>query len=921
MEFQIEHPLMLLFLIPVLISLVLFWRKKKTKRKKEYVIISLRSIIYLLLILGLCMPTFLSPVKGTHTVFLVDQSDSVKRMEGEILSSINQAIKQKKEEDSYSIVTFSEKPKLERSFTNQQETIQQLSLNDSSQFTNIEEGLEFAANYIPEDRKGRIVLMTDGVETNGNSARQSTFYSGRNIEMDAMAFQSPYVEDVSLQSFHTPQSSFEGEAVPFQIGLEANVDTTATLHITQNNETIIKEEIAIAKGSNNYSYSIPLTDPGLYTFKAEIFPKADEIVENNISHSLTQVSGEPKVLMVDQEGEGDNVFRALDASGWKINRIHPSLLPTTLSGFLAYESIIFHNVSGHLLSAAQMDLIETAVKDFGVGFTMTGGNESYGLGGYFQTPIEKILPVDMDVKGKKEIPSLGLIIVLDRSGSMMGEKFDLAKEAAARSVELLKEEDTFGFIAFDTEAWTVVETEPIKNKDEVIETIRSTALGGGTDIFPALNQAYQQLNEMDLKRKHIILLTDGQSNDGPYEEIIEEGLTNNVTLSTVAIGGDADTSLLEELAEIGTGRFYEVYEASAVPSILSRETALTTKTYIEDNPHVPTVYAGYDWSKRFESGTPFLNTYIATTLKSRAEQIISSEKEDPILARMNYGLGRTIAWTSDVSGAWSGGFPSWEEWTSFWNEMVTWSLPSYEQGAYDITTSVDGGSASVKVEAIEDLLMPVSISISNNKGQIIEDAKSKMVGPGQYEVEFSAIPDIYFLNITQEEEGETVSTFTSGMVVPFSTEFEQRPVNLELLESIASNQNGMLLQDPKDAFRPFHKNVYQSQTVWVPFIILAFFLLILEIFIRRFGLISLAFWKKGKQKEEKVKSERKWKAPVIKRKKEPLISSQPVKREEPKMEQMKEFKPRKETEDKPKETKATEDRMNQLLKAKNRKRR
>ncbi|KMJ59652.1 hypothetical protein AB685_01910 [Bacillus sp. LL01] len=920
MEFQIEHPLMLFFLIPVIFSLALFWRKKRPKRKKEYIILSLRSIIYLLLILGLCMPSLLYPVNGTHTVFLVDQSDSVKRMEGEILSSINEAIRHKKQEDSYSVVTFANSPTLERSFTNQLETVRQLSVNDNHQFTNIEEGLKFAANYIPENRKGRIVLMSDGVETTGNSVRQSTFLAGRNIEIDALAFQPPNVEDVSIQSFYTPQSSFEGEAVPFQVGLVSNMDTTATLHITQNNETIIKEEIAVAKGENNYSYSFPLTDPGLYTFKAEIFPADDKIVENNISHSLTQVSGQPKVLMVDQDGIGDNVFNALDVSGWKVDRLHPSLLPTTLGGFLAYDTIIFHNVSGHLLSGNQMELIETAVRDFGIGFIMTGGNESYGLGGYFQTPIEKILPVDMDVKGKKEIPSLGLIIVLDRSGSMMGEKFELAKEAAARSVELLKEEDTFGFIAFDTEPWTVVETEPIKNKDEVIEAIRSTALGGGTDIFPSLSLAYEQLNEMDLKRKHIILLTDGQSEDGPYDEIIEEGLTKNVTLSTVAIGGDADTSLLEELAEMGTGRFYEVYEASAVPSILSRETALTTKTYIEDNPHVPTVYGGYDWSKRFESGTPFLNTYIATTLKSRAEQIIASEKEDPILARMNYGLGRTIAWTSDVSGAWSGGFPSWGEWTAFWNEMVNWSLPSYEQGAYDITTSVNGGKATLKVEAINEILMPISISVSDNKGQIIEDAKSKMVGPGQYEIEFAALPDIYFLNVKQEEEGETVSTFMSGMVVPFSTEFEQRPVNMDLLETITTNQNGRVLENPSEAFRPWHKNVYQSQTVWLPFVILAFFLLIIEIFVRRFGLISLFFWKKKADSKDAKKKERKWKLPATNRKS--LHSKkQTVTRDEPKMEEMPEWKPVKEKEQPPKETKASEDRMNQLLRAKNRKRR
>jgi uncharacterized membrane protein/uncharacterized protein YegL len=910
---------MLLFVLPVMFSLIMYWRKKKTKGNKEYIIFSLRTIIYFLMILGLCLPSVLYPVKGTHTLFLVDQSDSVKRMEAEILATINEAIKLKGNEDSYSIVTFANKPKLERSFTKQKETVRQLSVNEEHQFTNIEEGLKFSANYIPENQKGRIVVLSDGVETNGDSVKQSGIISSRNIEIDAMPFQPPNVEDVSLSSFSTPETSFEGEAVPFQVSLVSNIDTTAVLHITQNSESIIKEEILLSKGKNNYSYSIPLEEPGLYTFKAEIFPVNDEIIENNVSHSLTRVSGQPKILMVDQESAGDNVYQALSTNGWKVDRMQPSLLPTTLAGFLAYESIIFHNISGHHLSLNQMELIETAVKDFGVGFIMTGGNESYGLGGYFQTPIEKILPVDMDVKGKKEIPSLGLIIVLDRSGSMMGEKFELAKEAAARSVELLREEDTFGFIAFDTEPWTVVETEPINNKEEVIETIRSTALGGGTEIFPALSAAYEQLKEMDLKRKHIILLTDGQSPDGAYDEIIEEGLANNVTLSTVAIGGDADIGLLEELAEMGTGRFYEVYEASAVPSILSRETALTTKTYIEDHPHVPAVYAGYDWSSRFEDGTPFLNTYIATTLKERADQIIGSEKEDPILARMNYGLGRTVAWTSDVSGSWSGGFPGWQGWSGFWNEILTWSLPSYEQGAYDISSNIDGGKVTVKLEAMNDILLPLTITVSNNEGQIIEEAKSKLVGPGQYELEFPALPDIYFLNIMQEEGEETVSTFTSGLVVPFSTEFEQRPVNLDLLEKITSTHNGKILEHPGEAFRPWHKNVYQSQTVWLPFVVLAFFLLIVEIFIRRFGLIPLFFWKsKNKKKKASKGINKKEKEAQVRIKK---TNKQEIKREEADITKIISQSPKVKKQEQKTEISSSEDRMSQLLKAKNRKRR
>ncbi|WP_078380297.1 VWA domain-containing protein [Sutcliffiella halmapala] len=913
MQVQIEHPLMLLFLLPIFVSLFLFWRKKKQKGKKEYVIFTLRSLLYFLLILGLCVPAVLYPVEGVHTVFIIDQSESVKRKENEMLDSVNKAIQAKGEKDSFSIMTVANRAKLEWSFQSEKETISNLSTNEETYFTNLEEGLKLATTYIPTEAKGRVVLLSDGIETTGNVLRQGKLLASRNIELDVLPFQPQNVQDVSFESFFTPQSGFEGEALPFHITLDSNVETNALLQITQNSKTVIQEPIRIEKGKNYYSYHTELSTPGLYTFKAEVIPDSDQIKENNISHSITRVNGQPKVLLVDKDNEGGNVYQALTASGWKIDRLQPDLLPTTLAGFLAYESIIFNNISGHQLNENQMTLLETAVKDFGIGFIMTGGEESYGLGGYFQTPIEKILPVDMDVKGKKEIPSLGIVIVLDRSGSMSGQKFELAKEAAARSVEMLREEDTFGFIAFDTEPWTVVETEKIKNKAEVIETIRSTALGGGTEIYPALSLAYEELNKMDLKRKHIILLTDGQSPNGDYEELIEEGLSNNVTLSTVAIGGDADRSLLEELSEYGTGRFYDVYDASSIPSILSRETALTTKTYIEDNPHTPNVTAGYDWSKRFATGIPPINSYIATTLKSRAEQIISSEKDDPILARMNYGLGRTVAWTSDVTGEWSGGFPAWVEWTGFWNEIVNWSLPSYEKGNYDISSIVSDGKAQVTIEAVQDILLPLSITVSNNEGKLIEEAKSKLVGPGQYEVEFPAMPEIYFINITQEEDEETVNSYTSGLVIPFSTEYEQRPLNLSLLETLATNNKGKILEKPEEAFRDWHKNIYNSQSIWSPFIFLAFFLLILEIFIRRFGLAPFSWWKRFIFPSSSQKKEKNTKKV---RKKERHTKNE-LKREDPKPTKQK----KSDLVEESLSTEEKEDRISQLLKAKNRKRR
>lgn len=173
--------------------------------------------------------------------------------------------------------------------------------------------------------------------------------------------------------------------------------------------------------------------------------------------------------------------------------------------------------------------------------------------------------------------------------------------------------------------------------------------------------AYDELMPLKLQRKHIILLTDGQSSNADYETLIEEGKKENITISTVALGQDADIRLLESLAEYGSGRFYNVTDSTVIPSILSRETVMASRTYIEDNPFYPVIQPYPDWLKHFKNGVPQMNAYIAVTPKQTAQVSVVSEKEDPILAEWQYGLGKTIAYTSDTSGKWAGDWARWNE--------------------------------------------------------------------------------------------------------------------------------------------------------------------------------------------------------------------------------------------------------------------
>ncbi len=822
---------------------------------------SIRFLVYTLIIFALAGPQLKHNVEGVTTIFIVDHSESVKNQQEEMYGAIEQAIKAMGQKDSYGIVTVAENGQVAQAISNREKGIVANNIVEGTSYTNLEEGLQVAYSILSSNHNGRIVLLTDGNENIGDVKQQIELVKSQQIEVDVIPFTTTIDKDIVLEDFDVPEDLFLGEQTTLNTTISSTVDTNSRVRISKNNEVIIDEEVQIKQGTNVLSFQYLVEATGTHSFRAEIDSIDDGIPENNVRHSISNVKGTPSVLIVEgSEGEANNIASVFRGSDLQVDTISPKLIPTALTGMLEYESIIFSNVSATDVTQQQMEIIESAVRDFGLGFIMTGGNMSYGLGGYFKTPIEKILPVEMDLKGKKELPSLGLIIVLDRSGSMSGYKMDLAKEAAARSVELLREKDTLGFIAFDDQPWQIIETGPLDDKKEAAENIRSITEGGGTNIFPALALAYEQLENLDLKRKHIILLTDGQSaTNMDYYELISEGLKSNITLSTVAIGSDADRTLLEELALEGTGRYYDVQDASTIPSILSRETLLTTRTYIEDNPFYPTLIEGTEWSPIFADGMPQMNVYIATEPKARAQSVLVSDKNDPVLTRWQYGLGNTVAWTSDVSGEWAGDFVTWENWPTLWNEIMSWSLPNYQQERYYIEQQNNGKEITLHVSSEDEDLLPLEATIIDENGNEIE-SQIRPTAPGEHEVTFQADTGIYFLQLSKLDQDKVVGTYQTGIVIPYSKEFELASQNDSLLKDMTEISGGIILKEPEEAFRELRNEKTNQQPIFMQLLLAAFLFFFLEIAIRRFGLLAIinrfARFRDKSDLEEKVKKEK-----------------------------------------------------------------
>ncbi len=853
MGIEVTYPIFFLLLLPCAYLIYLYWKKshKKTSQTEKVVVTVIRSLVFFLIVFALTVPQLLLPIKGTTVVFLADQSASVSTAESDLLAWIEKSVEQKNIDDSFAIASFGGDVAAEQSLTNKESVISQFSGEVDETETSIESGLRFASSFISDDKHGRIVLFSDGNETMGSAVETIKLLKRTGIELDIVPLQIPAKKDISLQDLSVSPSLYQGEQANLSVVVASDVVQNATIRISLNNKEVIKQYVAVKKGTNAFSFSHTVQETGMQVYKAEIVADEDAYIENNTLHSITNVKGIPKVLLVEEQTS--SLAQILKGNGFSVESTIPEKLPTTLSGFLDYQSIVFNNVSATSITENQMELIEQSVKEFGNGFVMTGGENSFGLGGYFKTPIEKLLPVDMDIKGKKEMPSLGLVIVMDRSGSMSGNKLSLAKEAAARTVELLDEGDTFGFIAFDDRPWQIVETEPLQDKEVAMEQIRTVPAGGGTEIYSSLELAYQQLKETKLQRRHIILLTDGQSNSGnAYETLVEEGKKDNITLSTVSIGNDADKILLEELASWGAGRYYDVVDSSVIPSILSRETVMATKTYIEDNPFYPTIQNVGKWSNLFVDGVPQMNAYIATTAKQLAWQPLLSAKEDPILAEWQYGMGTTIAFTSDLTGKWSGNWPRWENWGLFLNQLITKTLPKYDSEPYTITMDHSGEETVLSLQSATSNLKPLSVSVVSENGESV-DSNTKLVAPGKYEITVPKQTGMYFLSVKQEHEDGSRNLYQTGFTIPYSKEYGQQGLHQPFIDEMLAISGGQELEKEGQAFRNLQVASKQRQSISTWLLLSAFCLFFIEIVIRRFGLQRLlSFSFKKKKAEEKV---------------------------------------------------------------------
>ena len=576
------------------------------------------------------------------------------------------------------------------------------------------------------------------------------------------------------------------------------------------------------------------------------------------------VEAAPRVLVI--SGRNTNVSgftTVLNAAGCDYSTVSTLNAPDNIDAMLQYKSIILVDTYIDDLPVGFLNNLETYVKDYGCGFICCGGEDSFALGGYRDTVLETVLPVDMKLRSVDEKPSMAMVMVIDRSGSMTDSlngsgvsNLDVAIRAATVAVDNLEDSDCVGVLTFDDRYSWQVELTKVDDRAGIKEEIEKIDDGGGTTIKPALQEAFTVLSQFEASVKHVVLLTDGMGETSDFKDVVEAYTSAGITLSTVAVGIGSDTKLLESLANNCGGRYYYSDISSDIPKIFAQEVFLGGDSYIQNGEFGLSVRGGHELTANlFAEGWPILYGYVSATPKTASSSIISSaEKDDPILTVWQYGLGRTVAWNSDVTGEWSGAFVGQEDYVQLWKRIVDYSTGNANMGEDRVDVVTVGEETKVIYQtgnySSDTEILATVIDPEGNA----QEVKLYATSPGTYE---TSIPTdytgLYHFNIRRTENGEIQSYMTTAAAVQFSYEYKFDVSTASYLSF--AQQYGRLITPEENIWTRITTGAGEKRSLTNWLLCLATLLFLTDVAVRRFQYVPRFGW--AEKMFRKVKAEKK----------------------------------------------------------------
>lgn len=881
MNIELQQPFWLL-LLPVAFAIVIWVAKRgqfgSAFQQKFYSVI--RILVCSVLILAMAQPNITIKANGTTTIFAADRSASATNAEQEIKTFLTAAQEAKDKKDILGVLSFGRMAGVEQLPTQDTNVSANFISETDKGGTDIAAVLRLAASVMPEKTAKRVVLLSDGNETQDDGVQQARALAAQGIVVDVVPLQTEESKEVQLTNMELPKVINKNTRYDIGLQIDANIDTPAQIRLYKGNTLIAQETVSVHKGENKVVFSDLTERGGGVTYRAEIEAQTDTLPENNQVYAYTYITDVPQVLVIEQDQSG-KAWEDMLSAQMHIKRVQAAASPVTIEQLSTYDGIILANVAVEHLPKGFLETLENYVRVTGGGVLVSGGENAFALGSYQNTILEEILPVNMDLKTEGQESDMTMFMVVDRSGSMSDgaygiTRMEMAKEAVIRSLDNFQKGDRVGVIAFDDLAeWAAEPQEVTENKETLTNAAGSIQLGGGTSILPALEMAVEAMEKEQTKQRHILLLTDGQAEQTGYQTVLQRMKEQQITLSTVAVGGDADTKLLEHLAEKGGGRYYFTDEFTDLPEIFAKETILAGKEFLNHR----TFYPKQQHASAILSGVetvPSLDGYVGTNAKGRADMVLVSDKEEPILATWQYGLGRTAVWTADVDGQWSKSWLAADNGVSILRNTVAWTMKT--QASDDMILSAQPSEK----ESILHLEMPFDETITEVSAKVVTadnqtfDVPLQMMTPGKYEgVLDTAKQGAYTANIMLTKKDGSKTNGNTGFYIGYPKEYDMttKQNGLQVLQQIADVTGGRILTKGEDVFAQTLTGTVAQKELQQILLIVGLLLFLIDIALRRFVFVTMGIeqkWTKRQTQEQRPK-----KTKQIKKQKEPIAQKQP----------------------------------------------
>ena len=820
-DFQQPQWLWLMLLVPVVIAVSL-WALVALEPLRRALAIATRCLVVVALALCLAGVVHVKSSDKLTTNFLMDRSDSVKglqQIQEEYLHAVCDA-NTESENDWVGMIDFARHAYLQQvPMHGYHLPPGRLPEMENRDRTDVASAIRLALAMFPHDSAKRLVLLSDGNDNMGDVLAEAATAQAEGVVIDVVPLWYEHRNEICFDRMVAPTNVEDGDMVPLRMLLHSQEAASGRIDIYRNGQLVKLPDESYARvnlkpGNNPFIVKVPVHGGGPQRFEARFVSdrpgRDDSIEENNYATAFSFVAGKSRVLFLSTDFQDDlPLVEALQSEKIDVELRDVSEGRIDLLDLLNYSVVVLANVPANTFTSAQHKVLTHYVSSLGGGLIMTGGDESFGAGGWIGSPVAQIMPVHFEIKHKRVIPRGALVLIMHSCEIPRGNYWGTM--VAKKSVDTISSQDYIGVLAYSWSPGGVNWEVPLQlatNKAAIKSRIDKMSIGDMPDFNSTMNMAVKGLKATDAAQKHIILISDGDPSP-PVPAVIRRMVDAKITCSTIGIGYGSHVmeASLRRIAKATGGKFYACRNPKKLPQIFVKESKIVRRSLISEGLFTPRIkyafselLAGIDPRRSL----PQLGGMVVTSPKAEAQtplvRIGEDNTADPVLAHWQAGLGKTVAFTSGYWSRWGDRWVNWPEFSKLWAQIVRWAMRQEAPANFDVFTRVEGTRGRVVVDAIDkdagalNLLNLPAVVIRPD--QTVQPLIFAQTGPGHYEAEFDIDQTGQFIaNVAVNERGEHKGSIQTGVSVPFSPEFRELVTNETLLRKVVEITGGRWHED------------------------------------------------------------------------------------------------------------------------------